>query len=108
MKTPLANIIATTENLWQIEGRLSFDTVKLLLHKSKEIFKTKSDLIEIDLSQISYSDSSGLALLAEWQHLAQRRKKNIIFKNLPKQLFNMAKLSKLDKILNIEITQHGE
>ncbi|MGD9153164.1 MAG: STAS domain-containing protein [Gammaproteobacteria bacterium] len=101
MKATQANITAKTENFWNVEGELTFNTTKLLLNKSKKLFSIKTNSIEVDLSQITRSDSSALALLTEWQRLAAQHKKIIFFKNLPSQLFNMAKLSKLDNILNI-------
>ncbi|MGD9107789.1 MAG: STAS domain-containing protein [Gammaproteobacteria bacterium] len=108
MKPTQASIIAKTENAWNVEGELTFNTTKLLLNKSKKMLLSHSSTaesskstLEIDLSQVTCSDSSGLALLVEWQRLAAQHKKTIIFKNLPSQLFNMAKLSKLDNILNI-------
>lgn len=97
-----ANITTKAENIWNIEGELTFNTAKLLLNKSKKLFSTKTNSIEVDLSKITRSDSSALALLTEWQRLAAQHKKTIVFKNLPSQLLNMAKLSKLDNILNIE------
>lgn len=97
-----ANIIITSDKLWKITGELSFNTTKVLLNKSKKIFLTKTKEIEIDLSKVNYSDSSGLTLLIEWQRLAKKYEKIITFKNLPQQLINMAKLAKLNDILKIE------
>lgn len=102
MKLTQANITTKAENVWYIKGELTFNTTKQLLNKSKKLFAAKTDNIEIDLSQITHSDSSALALLTEWQRLATQHKKTIVFKNLPSQLFNIAKLSKLDDILKIE------
>lgn len=116
MKPIQTNITTKAENIWNVEGELTFSTTKSLLNKSKKILsshsgailaktettKSSKNTLEINLSQVTRSDSSGLALLVEWQRLAAQHKKTIIFKNLPSQLFNMAKLSKLDNILNIE------
>jgi len=99
MKQKLANIIVANDKLWKITGELSFNTVKTLLDTSKKLFFAKTKQIEIDLSEVKRSDSSGLTLLIEWQRLAKKHQKTIIFKNLPQQLINMAKLSKLDVIL---------
>lgn len=96
-----ANIITTSDKLWKITGALSFNTVKNLLNRSKKLFLAKTKEIEIDLSAITSSDSSGLTLLIEWQRLAKKHQKTIRFKNLPKQLINMAHLAKLDGILDI-------
>jgi len=102
MKHIPASIITVTDKLWGIEGELSFNTVKALLNQSKKLFLVKTKHIEIDLSKVKYSDSSGLTLLIEWQRLAKKHKKTITFKNLPEQLTNIAKLAKLDDILQIE------
>jgi len=108
MKPTQANITVETENIWHVDGQLTFSTVRSLLNKSKKLFSFRSltaesskNTLEIDLSQVTRSDSSALALLTEWQRMAIQHKKIITFKNISQQLHNIAKLSKLDNILNI-------
>jgi phospholipid transport system transporter-binding protein len=103
-----ADIIATTTDNLVMKGELSFNTVKTLWNKSKKLFTYTPTTIKIDLSQISHSDSAGLALLIAWQQLASKQHKTITFKNLPQQMLNMAKISKLNNILHIEDNHHAK
>lgn len=81
-----------------VSGTLTFDTVNKLLDDSQSWLKKVSN-IDIDLSGVTHSDSAGLALLIEWHRYAKQNKKEIIFKNPPVQLLNIAKLSGIDEIL---------
>ncbi len=47
--------------------------------------------ITIDLDQVIDTDSAGLALLIEWLKLARKRHIQLLFKNIPVQLLELAK-----------------
>ena len=66
------------------------------------LFDDTSNTLEIDLSGLQRSDSSGLALLVEWYRSAEQRNKMISFVNIPAQMLDIAMLSGLDDILPIE------
>lgn len=83
-----------------LRGQLTFDTVKTLWEESQPVLEKLSS-IEVDLMNVTRGDSAGLALLIEWYYYAKQQGKSIIFKNLPTQLFNMAKISGVDQILSL-------
>ena len=61
----------------------------------------EQDALVFDLKQVSFSDSSGVALLTAWGREAKRLDKSIRFVNLPTQLFDIAQVCGLAKILPI-------
>lgn len=83
-----------------LKGRLNFKSVPELWKKNKiSLFTDATDLLDIDLSQLEHSDSSGLALLVEWYREAEQQNKKITFSNLPAQMYEIACVSGLNEIL---------
>lgn len=83
-----------------VRGVLSFATVAALRNAGEKIL-AKKDILEFNFTDVSRSDSAGLALLIAWSRSAKKNKKTITFTHLPKQLFDIARISGLDKILPI-------
>lgn len=82
-------------NRWWVSGELSFSTVDQLLLEFNELVKDTPPKI-IDLSEITHTDSAGLALLIEWL----RFDKLINFDNIPIQLLSIAAVSGLQDLIN--------
>jgi len=83
-----------------LKGQLNFDSVPELWNENKSLlFDDESNTLEINLSQLERSDSSGLAILVEWYREAEQRNKKITFLNMPAQMYDMARISGLDEIL---------
>ena len=57
--------------------------------------------MEVDLGGVDRSDSSGLALLLEWQAMAKQKKRTLRIINSPANLLMLAKLCEADILLNI-------
>ena len=83
---------------YRLSGILSFDSVPPLLEQGARMFDNGSDVV-LDLAQVERSDSAGLALLLEWQRLAELRQHNIILHNIPEQMLAIARVSDLDTLL---------
>lgn len=47
--------------------------------------------ITVDLGQVTAVDSAGLALLIEWLKLARNRQFQLLFKDIPEQLLELAR-----------------
>ena len=87
-----------------LKGQLSFKTVPELWKINKELlFSDEAQILDINLSQIERSDSSGLALLVEWYREAEQDGKKITFFNLPVQMFEIARISGLNEILPLSV-----
>ena len=85
---------AATAEVLRLEGALSFDTLPRVLVESAA-YSAREDLPErltIDFSAITGVDSSAVALLLEWRREAARRKKTLVFVNLPANLLALAEL----------------
>lgn len=98
--TITAQLEKVSEGHYILKGQLNFDSVAGLWNENKTLlFDDESHNLEIDLSQLGRSDSSGLALLVEWYREAELRNKKITFLNLPAQMYDMARISSLNDIL---------
>ncbi len=83
------------DNRWWISGELCFSTVDQLLVEFNQIVKDTPPKI-IDLSEVTHTDSAGLALLIEWLKFD-----NLInFDNIPIQLLSIAAVSGLQDLIN--------
>ena len=90
------DIIDRGSGVFVIDGDLTFSTIDKKTVKSFDFLKS-ADSITLDLSQVSSTDSAGLALLIEWIKYAHINQIELKFKNIPEQLITLAKLSGLDK-----------
>jgi len=82
-------------------GDLTFTTVNDLLVASRGVFAPIA-VLDIDLADVSCSDSAGLALLIDWMRSAKQKNKNIVFHNIPAQMLAMAHASGLDELLPLQ------
>ena len=81
-----------------VRGPMTFDSVTDLWSESRGLFST-GDRLQIDLSEVSHTDSAGLALLVEWLREATRLGGNLSFSNLPMQLLAIAGASNLEGLI---------
>ena len=83
-----------------LEGNLTFNTVGDLLAETEAIVSS-SDNIRVGLAGVSHFDSAGMALLVHWLRNVKKAGKTIAFYDVPLRLSLMAKMSGLDRVLNI-------
>jgi phospholipid transport system transporter-binding protein len=83
---------------FRLSGVLSFYTVPKLWRESESLFGRATEL-EIDLRDVSHSDSAGVALLVEWMRAARARDLSMRYFNIPAQMLSIARVSSLDHIL---------
>ena len=81
-----------------VRGPMTFDSVSDLWSGSRELFSA-SDSVQIDLSEVSRTDSAGLALLVQWLREAAGRGGSVRFSNLPSQLLAIADASNLERLI---------
>lgn len=82
-------------------GELTFSTAKGLLDEAAILFENNHKL-HIDLTDVTRSDSAGLAVLIAWIRLAKAGNKEIMFYNVPDQLLVIAKASGVDTLLPVQ------
>jgi phospholipid transport system transporter-binding protein len=79
-----------------VDGDLTFATINKQTVKSFA-FLTATKRITIDLAGVANIDSAGLALVIEWIKYTRHHRTQVVFKNIPEQLLNLAKLSGFDQ-----------
>lgn len=84
-----------------LSGDLNFHSVSSLAAGTQEIFSGENN-IDIDLENVSRSDSAGVALLIEWQREAKRNNQQISFRNIPSNMLAIAHLSGVDEMLTLK------
>ena len=88
------------DNVYRIIGELNMATVPQLQQDMSGLFKTANDSLVIDLTEVSRSDSAGLALLLEWLAQAKHYNTSITFQNLPEQMQAIIKVSGLEDLIS--------
>lgn len=86
------------EGRFLVKGVLDAATVGAVLKRSALLFADARQL-QIDLSGVTESDSSGLALLIEWLRQARQKRQQIVFQNMPQQIAALARISEVDELL---------
>jgi phospholipid transport system transporter-binding protein len=82
----------------RVIGSLEFSTVTRLLPQGTAAIGNGQAAV-IDLSGVTGSDSSGLALLVEWLGVAKDARRSLRYENVPAQLQQLALLSEVDELL---------
>lgn len=86
-----------------VSGELGFSTVPALLERGRSMFAAGASALRLDLGGVSRADSAGLALLIEWFRAARAAGQDIVFINVPPQMFAMARVSGLDGVLPLSV-----
>lgn len=90
--------ITFQNNQFFISGDLNFSNVMSVYEKSLPQLN-QSPECHFNFSQLTSSDSSGIALIIEWVKLAKRHHKPIKFVQLSQDLMSLAKAARLDTLI---------
>jgi phospholipid transport system transporter-binding protein len=82
-------------------GEMNFVSTPGIYRELEGRFKSSDSALIIDLAGINHADSSGLALLLEWQAMAHKLDRRLHITNAPASLLRLAKLCEADKLLDI-------
>jgi phospholipid transport system transporter-binding protein len=96
--SPPATLEALEGERSRVVGSLDFGTVAHLLRLGDAAI-TSGHAATIDLSGVTGSDSSGLALLVEWLSVAKAAQRSLRYENIPAQLIQLARLSDVEELL---------
>ena len=84
----------------KLKGTVTFDNVMSLDSKGLESIKTtQASLITLDLSELTHSDSSVLALLINWLRYANTYKKQLNYVSIPPFLEHVMSIYGIDEVL---------
>jgi phospholipid transport system transporter-binding protein len=81
-----------------LSGEMTFDTAEKILKASEAPFEEHTQL-EIDLSEVTLSDSAGLALLLEWVTWANHSVREIRFTGMPEKILAIARTTEVEGLL---------
>ena len=84
-----------------LRGVLDKNSVPAAYQCSQQLLRRQQAPDTIELSAVEHIDSAGLALLLEWQSWAKHRQHALKLEHAPQQLLMLARLSELDRILNL-------
>jgi anti-sigma B factor antagonist len=85
-----------------ISGRIAIDTSSRMRSSLADALRSKSDAITIDLSQVDYMDTSGLATLIEAMRLARRQNTQLFLRGVQEQPQYLLEVSDLDRVFPID------
>jgi len=86
----------------EVLGDMTFGSVRMLYEQAQSILGPGSKIRQIDLALVENVDSSGLALLLEWQAAARRNNALFSITNAPADLLSLAKLCEAQELLQLE------
>ncbi len=95
---PRAKIQRQDTRTYSVHGVMTFDSVTDLWRQSMDMFSGET-VLQIDLAQVTHTDSAGLALLVEWMREASRQSARIDFLHLPAQMLALAEAANLEQVL---------
>jgi len=86
--------------VFQVRSQMSFSSVPELWRQSQRLFpQLDTGRLELDLSQVDYADSAGLALLVAWARWVRDQGKEIRFTHLPQEFAALAGAAGLKVLL---------
>jgi anti-sigma B factor antagonist len=85
-----------------ITGRVGIDTSGQMRSRLADALRSRPDAVTIDLSQVDYMDTSGLATLIEAMRLARQQNTQLLLRGVQQQPRYLLKVSDLDRVFPIE------
>ena len=86
----------------RIAGELTLDTVSTVFRQAEIAATQGRQIADVDLAAVSRVDSSGLALLLEWQSVAQRGGRVMRIRNAPPGLMSLTRLCEASDLMVFE------
>ena len=86
----------------KLSGALTLDTVAAIYREAETAAGQGRPISDLDLGMVSHVDSSGLALLLEWQADAVRNGRSLKIRNAPADLLSLASLCEAADLLAID------
>lgn len=83
-------MIRREDNVLQVSGRLTMDSVGALFNDAMQMLPGK--VWTVDLAQVEAADSSAVSMLLGWLRSARRHEASITFVNVPENLLSLADL----------------
>jgi len=86
----------------RVDGALTLATVAALYEQAAIAAKDGRPMSSLDLGGVSHVDSSGLAIVLEWQSQAKHDGRNLVVRNTPDNLLSLARLCEASEWLTMD------
>ena len=83
---------------FELRGNVSFQTAEDILRSSEKLFAGLAN-VDVNLSAVEQTDSSGLALLLEWISRAANTDTEIQFSNIPEKIKAISVTTDINELL---------
>jgi len=91
-------LVGLGDGRFELRGDVSFQTAEDILRSSEKLFAGIAN-VDVDLSAVEQTDSSGLALLLEWMSRAAGAEAEIRFSNIPEKIQAIAVTAEISELL---------
>ena len=95
------SILTGVDGTVYLSGAMNFDSTSGLYRELEGRFTGQEAIRNIDLGGVGHADSSGLALLLEWQAMSNKLDRPLNITNAPANLLRLAKLCEADNLMHI-------
>ncbi|MGI9285716.1 MAG: STAS domain-containing protein [Pseudomonadales bacterium] len=95
----MAELVDKGHACLSLSGRLDSRSVPALEPEGRALLTTADGKYEIDLAEVSYSSSAGVALMLAWLRAARAAGTEVVFKNLPASMQGLLRVTELENIL---------
>ena len=94
--------IEVNDGVVLLSGELNMQTVPGVYSQLPEVLaQGDSTNLVFDLKAVTRSDSAGLGLLVECMQQAENRQAAVSFRNIPGQMWDIARMTGLDEVLPV-------
>ena len=100
-----AEIIQVDAHTVKVSGVIHVSNAMKLKAQGEAFIKAAQNSMVADLAGIEHSGSVGISILLAWMREAQAQDKEIVFKNIPGKMFDIARVSGLDEVLPLAVNE---
>lgn len=94
------DVIEQSPGHFIVSGNLTFSAIDKKTLKAMPFLRGPGPgPVVLDFSDVSKTDSAGLALIIEWIKVARRKQIRLLFENIPEQLLTIAKVGGFEQLL---------
>ena len=85
-----------------MQGRITIDSADQMRRRLANALLTHPALVAVDLSDVPYMDTSGVATLLEATRTARQQGTRLVLNGIQQQPLSLLKVTNLDRVFEIE------
>lgn len=101
MTEPAQVKVAERDGVITVNGSLTLTTASSALDAMNGMLASPTGRIVVDLAGVGRCDSAALAVLLEWLRRATRSGQDLVYRNIPARLIQLARISELHTMLPV-------